>query len=188
MSDWEIVKSEAVIKDRHLLIKQIREIHPWILESLKLNHSTWDFSQYNIFGSLCGSVPAWHLYHDICTNVRRVFNSSKPIWMQAWVNFDMPDKVLDWHKHGWPLHGYVSIDCKSTQTQFRKTEPEKDDTDPTIDYIIDNEDGNIYIGPGNRWHKVKVLRSYPTPRITIGFDVTDRTDCGDGNHGLMPVL
>lgn len=178
---YKIVKSEAVLKNRHLLIKQLRDAHT----NLGFSSSTEAYHKYNIFGSLGGSRAGWHLYRELVTNIKRICGGSNPIWMQAWLNFDMPNEVLDWHTHEWMLHGYVSIDCKKTRTIFRHNRPEKGDDH--IDYAIDNEDGNIYIGPGNRWHKVEVLESYETPRITIAFDVTNVPKLSK-NLGLMPVV
>jgi len=176
MNDWGVIKSETVLKNRHLLIKQLRDAH----SNLGFNNSTESYPEYNIFGSLGGSPAGWRLYRELVAGIKRVCGGSKPIWMQAWLNFHMPDEVLDWHTHEWMLHGYVSIDCKNTRTVFGYNGPE-------IDYSIDNEDGNIYIGPGNRWHKVEVLEAYETPRITIAFDVTDVPKLSK-NRGLMPVV
>ena len=78
--------------------------------------------------------------------------------MQCWLNYHTPDKVLDWHTHEWNYHGYISIDPKDTKTVFDG-------------YEIDNEIGNIYIGPGYRYHKVVTKDNFYEPRITLGFDV-----------------
>ena len=85
-----------------------------------------------------------------------------------------PTQVLDWHGHDWPYHGYISVDPKKTDTVFET-------------YRIKNELGNIYIGPGHRMHKVEVIHPFDTPRITLGFDITDEPDFPFDHFSLMPI-
>jgi hypothetical protein len=83
--------------------------------------------------------------------------------MQCWLNYHHSNEVLDWHNHAWDYHGYICIDPKKTRTVFRE-------------YEIVNQIGNIYIGPGNREHKVVVDEDYSSPRITLGFDIMVNND------------
>ena len=85
----------------------------------------------------------------------------------------MPDEVLKWHNHEWDYHGYISVRPHNTVTVFEDRE-------------IKNEIGNVYIGPGNRYHEVKVIEEYDTPRITIGFDLTLTPTTASANIGLIP--
>jgi hypothetical protein len=94
--------------------------------------------------------------------------------MQSWINYHMPQEVLDWHDHAWPFHGYVSIDPKESKTVFEE-------------YKIHNKIGNIYIGPGSRKHKVEVLERFYSPRITLGFDVLDTPSAPTGQFSLLPI-
>ena len=55
-----------------------------------------------------------------------------------------------------------------------------------VNYEILNKDGNIYIGLGNKKHKVEVLKDYKTPRITIGFDVTELNDVSH-MYSFLPI-
>ena len=82
--------------------------------------------------------------------------------------------MLNWHSHQWDYHGYISIDPKKTRTVFS-------------DYEIKNEVGNIYIGPGDREHKVIVDENFDTPRITLGFDVSLETEDLNDTISLIPI-
>ena len=55
------------------------------------------------------------------------------------------------------------------------------------DYEIKNEIGNIYIGPGDREHKVIVDENFDTPRITLGFDVSLETEDLNDTISLIPI-
>ena len=54
------------------------------------------------------------------------------------------------------------------------------------DREIKNEIGNVYIGHGNRYHEVKVVEDFDTPRITIGFDLTLTPSTASANIGCIP--
>ena len=108
--------------------------------------------------------------------VRGYLRNHKQLWMQSWMNFHKANEVLDWHNHYSPYHGYVSIEPHNTTTVFEG-------------YKIKNQIGRIYIGPGDRHHKVRVDEEFDTPRITLGFDVTDRPNPKpSGNWSFMPLL
>lgn len=118
---------------------------------------------YNIF-SLTAGLPHFNqiykfikmaIFDYLGTNTENLF-------MQAWINYDNVNEVLDWHNHSdvFLCHGYISIDPKNSVTQFK-------------DYHINNKPGHIYIGPSDRLHKVKVTEPYIGHRITIAFDVTN---------------
>tara|TARA_B100000287_G_C20633706_1_gene780841 strand:- start:967 stop:1479 length:513 start_codon:yes stop_codon:yes gene_type:complete len=166
--DWKLYKSQVVLDNQRVMISILNNAIP----SLGGIDSTWSYDKYNVFGL----TSPTQVYYDLFNELRGfVYDYIKPkqLWMQAWVNYHMPDQVLQWHNHEWPIHGYISIRPHKTKTVFEG-------------YEIDNEVGNVYIGPGNRYHRVEVLEDYDTPRITLGFDLlTDPTQCSS-NIGLIP--
>ena len=166
--DWKLYKSQVVLDNQRVMISILNNAIP----SLGVIDSTWSYDKYNVFG-LTSPSP---VYYDLFNELRGfVYDYTKPkqLWMQAWVNYHMPDQVLQWHNHEWPIHGYISIRPHKTKTVFEG-------------YEIDNEVGNVYIGPGNTYHRVEVLEDYDTPRITLGFDLlTDPTQCSS-NIGMIP--
>ena len=166
--DWKLYKSQVVLANQRVMISILNNAIP----SLGGIDSTWSYDKYNVFGL----TSPTQVYYDLFNELRGfVYDYTKPkqLWMQAWVNYHMPDQVLQWHNHEWPIHGYISIRPHKTKTVFEG-------------YEIDNEVGNVYIGPGNTYHRVEVLEDYNTPRITLGFDLlTDPTQCSN-NIGLIP--
>ena len=166
--DWKLYKSQVVLDNQRVMISILNNASP----SLGGIDSTWSYDKYNVFGL----TSPTQVYYDLFNELRGfVYDYTKPkqLWMQAWVNYHMPDQVLQWHNHEWPIHGYISIRPHKTKTVFEG-------------YEIDNEVGNVYIGPGNTYHRVEVLEDYNTPRITLGFDLlTDPTQCSN-NIGLIP--
>ena len=166
--DWKLYKSQVVLDTLRVMISILNNAIP----SLGGIDSTWSYDKYNVFGL----TSPTQVYYDLFNELRGfVYDYIKPkqLWMQAWVNYHMPDQVLQWHNHEWPIHGYISIRPHKTKTVFEG-------------YEIDNQVGNVYIGPGNRYHRVEVLEDYDTPRITLGFDLlTDPTQCSN-NIGLIP--
>ena len=166
--DWKLYKSQVVLDNQRVMISILNNAIP----SLGGIDSTWSYDKYNVFGL----TSPTQVYYDLFNELRGfVYDYTKPkqLWMQAWVNYHMPDQVLQWHNHEWPIHGYISIRPHKTKTVFEG-------------YEIDNEVGNVYIGPGNTYHRVEVLEDYDTPRITLGFDLlTDPTQCAS-NIGMIP--
>jgi len=135
---------------------------------------TWQYDKYNIFSLTSGSILFYKLFSELRDIIRSEV-SSDYIWIQSWLNFHTRDNVLDWHNHSWDYHGYISIDPKSTTTQFE-------------DYTIENKIGQIYFGPGNRMHRVNVLQPFEGHRITIGYDVTTDPMMDTMCFGLFPLI
>ena len=171
--NYKLYKSNVIIDNKIELIKNIYKIKDKIKNNLHTNETTWTYSKYNFFQMSCPEINCYYLYIELKKIIRDYVNHNRPLWFQSWLNFHMPNEVLDWHNHAWPFHGYISIDAKNTKTIFE-------------DYEILNEDGNIYIGLGNEKHKVEVLKNYDTPRITIGFDVVENNDIFNMNS-FLPV-
>ena len=166
--DWKLYKSQVVLDNQRVMISILNNANP----SLGGIDSTWSYDKYNVFGL----TSPTQVYYDLFNELRGFvydYTKPKPLWMQAWVNYHIPDQVLQWHNHEWPIHGYISIRPHKTKPVFEG-------------YEIDNEVGNVYIGPGNTYHRVEVLEDYDTPRITLGFDLlTDPTQCSS-NIGMIP--
>ena len=121
--------------------------------------TTRDYRKYNIFSLTAQSVYFYVLYQQIVAAVRDYVGDDRPLWMQCWMNHHRPYEVLDWHHHD-NIHGYLSIDPKSTVTEFKT-------------FSIENKPGNLYLGiPGkDMMHRVVVKEPYEGYRITIAFDV-----------------
>lgn len=175
MKDYLIHKSQIIIDYQDLMIRDLYLAHSYFKKNFPNNDSTWAYKYYNIFSVTSPSPTFYTLFKDLSLLIREYVNHDRPLWMQSWLNYHMPDEVLDWHGHNWSHHGYISIDPKKTKTVFEE-------------YEINNEIGNIYIGPGARLHKVEVLETFSSPRITIGFDITDEPNIPNEQFSLVPVL
>lgn len=159
--DWQVHDSELIvnnheqfISDCHIINQKFKEQYP------DKDSTTWHFS-YNVF-ALASPMPLWYELYKVLNNIIREYcGTDKPLWFQSWLNFHKSDEVLDWHTHDWPIHGYISINPCNTTTVFEG-------------YKIENKIGRIYIGPGNRGHKVRIDEEFDSTRITLGFDVADK--------------
>jgi len=121
--------------------------------------STWFYRYYNITSLTVGSKLYYKMFYDLQKIIRKYSKSKKQLWYQCWLNFHKEHEVLNWHSHEDCLfHGYISIDPKESETEFEK-------------YKIKNKVGNLYIGLGEKKHKVNILKSFEGHRITIAFDV-----------------
>jgi hypothetical protein len=159
--NYKIYKLNTLTENKTEFVNNLYKIHEKIKNLFNAKETTWIYSKYNFFQISSPDVHCYYLYKQLKKIIREYANHDRPLWFQSWLNFHMPNEVLNWHNHDWEFHGYISIDAKNTKTIFE-------------DYEIKNEDGNIYIGLGNKKHKVEVLQNYDTPRITIGFDVTEK--------------
>lgn len=175
--DWQVHESDLIINNHEQFVTDSYLIHDKFKQKYADTDSTsWHFS-YNVF-ALASPMPLWYdLYSDLSYVIRGYLDTRKPLWIQSWLNFHKADEVLDWHTHEWPYHGYVSINpCEST-TVFEG-------------YKIKNKIGNIYIGPGERAHKVRVDEEFDSTRITLGFDVSDEPSSipSTSHWGILPLL
>lgn len=175
MTDWQIHKSQTIIDHHNYFVEECHYVHDKFKKDFPDKDSTWGYRFYNVFAATSPS-PIWYeLYKDLRNVVREYVNDDQPLWFQSWLNFHTPDQVLDWHGHNWPYHGYISIDPKGTRTVFEG-------------YEVENEVGNIYIGPGYRMHKVEVDKHFDEPRITLGFDIHTDPDRPYDQWSLLPLL
>jgi hypothetical protein len=54
-------------------------------------------------------------------------------------------------------------------------------------YEVQNEPGQIYLGPGHRYHHVRVDEDYDNERITLGFDLQDSNMISE-NFSFIPII
>ena len=167
--DWSIYKSQVVLDNQRVMINILDNAVSFLGD----DDPTWTYDRYNVFGLTSPTQVFYDLYNELRRFVYDYTGVPKQMWMQSWVNYHMPDQVLKWHNHQWPIHGYISIRPHKTKTVFEN-------------YEIKNEIGNVYIGPGNRHHEVQVLEPFDTPRITLGFDITHYAHKVNANIGMMP--
>ena len=165
---WTQYKSQVVIDNQRVMVNILDNA----VSNLGDDDPTWSYHKYNVFGLTSPTQVFYDLYNELRGFVYD-YTDAEFLWMQSWVNYHMPDQVLKWHNHQWPIHGYISIRPHKTKTVFEN-------------YEIKNEIGNVYIGPGNRHHEVQVLEPYDTPRITLGFDITHYAHKVNANIGMMP--
>ena len=165
---WTQYKSQVVIDNQRVMVNILDNA----VSNLGDDDPTWSYHKYNVFGLTSPTQVFYDLYNELRGFVYD-YTDAEFLWMQSWVNYHMPDQVLKWHNHQWPIHGYISIRPHKTKTVFEN-------------YEIKNEIGNVYIGPGNRHHEVQVLEPFDTPRITLGFDITHYAHKVNANIGMMP--
>jgi len=150
------------------------------------NNITWYFKDYNVYSLCACNTHFYKLYTELVQVVREYFEISKKekpnqLWLQSWINSHKSNDTLKSHNHEWPIHGYVSIDPMKTQTVFT------DKPNGVELYRVDNKVGQIYIGPGFRYHHVEVLEPFKGDRITYGYDLEFRERILE-NMGLIPVV
>lgn len=175
MADYRVINNHTVRLYQHKLIKDCYTVHSNFKRIFPDGDSTEYYKYYNVF---CATAPdpVWYnIFTDLKSIIREFIGHNNPLWVQSWLNFHQENEVLDWHNHFWDYHGYISIDPKNSETEFRN-------------YTIKNIPGNIYIGPGNREHRVVVKRSYSDgPRITLGFDIKDNPSNIYNQMSLIPI-
>lgn len=158
----------------------------------QVNHSsrndniTWQFTNYNVYGVCSCNQWFYDIYKAQINAIREYFklsNTEVPdqLWLQSWINSHTPSQVLKTHNHDWPWHGYISIDPKKSHTVFTDKPYGKEL------YRVENKVGQIYVGPGYRFHHVEVLEPFDGERITFGFDLEHRDRIMD-NIGFLPII
>lgn len=184
MNDYILHQSQYIVDNKDLIFGDIDIAHRLFKTMFPNEDSTWTYNKYNIFALTAPSTAFYNIYKELRTLVRSQLGNDRPLWFQAWVNYHRPEEVLAWHHHEFDYHGYISLDPKKTNTVFEN-------------YTIENKVGQIYFGPGNRYHKVEVLEPFDGHRTTIGFDihttpqsphVRDYIERPFGNMSLMPLL
>ena len=165
--DHKLYKSEVVLGNHRVMINILENA----ISFLEGDDPTWSYNKYNVFGLTSPTQVFYDLFKELRGFVYDYTDGD--LWMQSWVNYHTPDQLLQWHNHDWPIHGYICVNPHLTKTVFE-------------DYEIENRVGDVYIGPGNRYHRVEMIEPFYTPRITIGFDITNSPSKVSSNIGLMP--
>jgi hypothetical protein len=161
---YKIYQSNLIINNKEEFIKDCYKSFERFKFRFPDQSSTWLYKYYNTFSMSSGSNLFYDLFKELSFIIKEYNNNDERLWFQSWINFHLPNEVLDWHTHEYcDFHGYINIEPKQSKTIFDK-------------YEILNETGNIYIGQtslNNNFlrHKVEILESYSEPRITIAFDV-----------------
>jgi len=158
--------SKTIVNNHDYLIKFCEDFHKVHQETIK-GSSTWTYKHYNFFNFMYPTHVLWSLLEELKSFVHSYLEEhNEPtdnVWMASWLNFHMPDEVLDWHTHlEVKFHGYMSIRPHNTRTLFFEN-----------DEVGNNEVGMVYIGPGDNFHKVEVIEPFDTPRITVAFDIVN---------------
>ena len=167
--DHKLYKSQVVISNQRVMINILGNAVSYLGDA----DPTWTYDRYNVFGLTSPTKVFYDLFKELRGFVYDYTDGD--LWMQSWVNYHMPDQLLKRHNHTWPIHGYICINPHLTKTCFDE-------------YEIQNRIGDVYIGPGGRYHEVKLIEPFYTPRITIGFDITDRPTKATGNLGMIPFI
>jgi len=165
--DHKLYKSEVVLGNHRVMINILDNA----ISFLEGDDPTWSYNKYNVFGLTSPTQVFYDLFKELRGFVYDYTDGD--LWMQSWVNYHNPDQLLQWHNHDWPIHGYICINPHLTKTVFDG-------------YEIENRIGDVYIGPGNRYHRVEMIEPFYTPRITIGFDITNDPGKANSNNGLIP--
>jgi hypothetical protein len=168
MKDYIIKNLPYINKNKNHFIEYANLAHERykIAYGNKFNNvsSTWFYRYYNITCLTVGSILYYKMFYDLQKIIRKISKTKKPLWYQSWLNFHKQNEVLNWHDHtDCIFHGYISIDPKESETEFEN-------------YKIKNKTGNLYIGPGEKKHKVNILKPFDGHRITIAFDVLSENE------------
>ena len=179
MKSYTLVNWEYIQQHQEEFVKVLTHSHE-ALTNFGIINSTFNYTDYNIFGATSPSIHMHKLYCVIRELVRSSLGEDQLLWIQSWLNHHTHDQVLDWHSHNATYHGYVCIEPKDTTTEFQE-------------WKIENKCGNIYFGPGYNKHRVVNNSKYDGIRITIAFDIMTESDVdlyGDPTHnfGCVPLL
>jgi hypothetical protein len=147
---------------------------------------TWQFANYNVFGVCSCNQWFYEIYKSLIGLIKEYHKAEglevpSQLWLQSWINSHTTNQVLRTHNHDWPLHGYISIEPKKSHTVFTDKPNGKEL------YRIENKVGQIYLGPGYRFHHVEVLEPFEGERITFGYDLEHRDRIFD-NMGFFPII
>tara|TARA_R100001463_G_scaffold32367_1_gene72626 strand:+ start:672 stop:1193 length:522 start_codon:yes stop_codon:yes gene_type:complete len=157
MTEYKIYKSQLIIDNKDEMVELIHRAYETHQNVFNGQDSTYTYGLYNFFALTSPNLLFRELFFEL-KDIIHEYVPEKYKWMQCWLNYHTPDTVLKWHNHEWPYHGYISIDPKNSITEFEKFE-------------VENQVGNIYIGPGYRYHRVVAKDNFTEPRITLGFDI-----------------
>lgn len=179
IDDYKLFKSNLIIDNHKEFVSRCDFLHDFIKSQFPdAKTTTWIYYEYNVFIALSGDVLFYKLYKELTKYIRDCIGDDRPAWFQVWLNYLTHDQIKDalgFHDHRHDLHGFIAIDPKETVTEF-------------VGFQIDNEIGNIYVGPGGLdfSHKVVNLKEWEGNRITLGFDVSLKQK-SSMNKSFMPL-
>ena len=172
--DYCLYKSSIITKHKKELIKVLDTVRPRVQNMFSNPDLTKLYYMYNTFNLTACDEYWYDLFTDLKKVIRTRLNTQGPLWFQCWVNYHQKNEVLNWHNHNWDYHGYISLfNTAKTKTEFK-------------DYTIDNKDGQIYIGPGYREHRVVTPKNFKGFRVTLGFDIVTKPTSAS-NISLIPI-
>lgn len=145
------------------------------------NNSTDFYYMYNFFSIASCNEHVYKLYKELLRCIRDYTTPKDNLWMQSWINLHRKDEVLKSHSHDFPIHGYITITDQKTTTVFT------DSQNGNIMYEVQNKPGQIYLGPGYRYHHVRVDEDYDDERITLGVDLQDSNMISE-NFSFIPII
>jgi hypothetical protein len=180
-------KQELLITQTANAVHRFKVNNQYLIQSNPLpDNITWYFQKYNIFNLCACHQEFYNIYKGLVGGIKEYYKQTETLipnqlWLQSWVNSHTPDQVLRSHDHDWPIHGYISIDPKESDTVFTESR------NGAELFRIRNRPGQVYIGVGKRFHHVEMLSPFDGQRITIGFDLEHRERIFD-NLGFFPVM
>jgi hypothetical protein len=161
--NYKIYQSSFIVENQKILKEQAEIALSRYDFAFREFDSTWFYRYYNFFQMTAGFPLYYKIFKDLCFVVKDYVQVEEPLWLQCWINRHSAETVLKRHNHMNTIcFGYFSIDPKNTETIFD-------------DYVIENKVGQLYIGPNEAFHEVKVLSPFEGNRITIAFDVLNQS-------------
>ena len=105
MKNYIVHQSQTIIDNQGLMIRDLHVAHENFKRHFPNKDSTWSYRYYNIFVTTAPSPIFYELYKELNKVIRGYIGDDRPLWMQSWLNFHMPNEVLEWHNHNWSHHG-----------------------------------------------------------------------------------
>ena len=180
--EYKIYKSKTIINNFDSIVEECDLLEKEINKKLSLDdgdnvHLMQRYNvltRYNVFDYINDKdYPLLYKVYVELTNLVKEYTDGNQYWVHGWMNYDTYDIVEDTlgkHKHRFVLQGYIAVEPKQTKTIFYDH-----------GYDVENEIGNIYIGPGHRWHNVVNTEKYDGNRITFGYDLIEEEPT-EGKH------
>lgn len=167
---------------------RFRQQRPDIDFGSKPDNLTWFSEHYNIFSLCAGSQFLHGVFIDLRRAIRahwQLHDLEQPqsLWLQCWANLHSEHERLLAHNHEWPWHGYITVIPQPSRTVFLAEQS----VDSQELYHIDNQAGQIYIGPGYRYHAVDYTQSFTGSRLTLGWDLCTTDRLIDHRMGFIPL-
>ena len=94
-------RSEFIVKNLPEIEKSLEFARFKFKDVMGTTEYTKAYGIYNLFALLHSDALFYQIFIDLRERVRTVLKlePNQPLWMQAWMNADRPEGVLDWHDH-----------------------------------------------------------------------------------------